>query len=172
MLLGHFSNNRLGTGVDHNLLGWLIFGAAMFGMFAVGMRWSDRERDPVPLPVQRDRAQKVPNQAIATMLLGALMAAAVGAAALVLYVFPSESYIFLPNRAHHRPQLLRRGLHLRRGCRQLLVVLLPLASFLSLHVMTSAGGLVRPEENPIDESVMMTRVPCWPWNVNSTEPTS
>ena len=34
VLLGHLSNNRLGTGVDHNMVGWLIFGAAMFGMFA------------------------------------------------------------------------------------------------------------------------------------------
>ena len=60
VLMGHVSNNRIGTGdVDHNLFGWLIFGAAMFGLFSIGMRWSDREGDSTSSPAQRSRAQPV-----------------------------------------------------------------------------------------------------------------
>ena len=69
VLLGHLSNNRLGTGVDHNLLGWLIFGAAMFGVFVIGMRWSDKERHcDLRSPAQRGRAQPVSIQAIVAVL--------------------------------------------------------------------------------------------------------
>jgi len=56
VLLAHLSNNRLGTGVDHNLLGWVIFGAAMFGMFAIGLRWADSHTDSASQPAQRSLA--------------------------------------------------------------------------------------------------------------------
>lgn len=45
VMLGHFSDNRIGTGGDHSTWGWLIFGGAMFVLFAAGMRWSDQEQD-------------------------------------------------------------------------------------------------------------------------------
>ncbi|MEO8187735.1 MAG: exosortase A [Burkholderiaceae bacterium] len=76
VLLGHFSNNRLGTGVDHNLLGWLIFGAAMFGMFVIGIRWSDRERRSTSLPAHRGRLQEVSIQAVAAVLVASLLTVA------------------------------------------------------------------------------------------------
>lgn len=41
VLLGHYSDNRIGTGADHNWWGWMIFGAAMFALFVAGMRWTD-----------------------------------------------------------------------------------------------------------------------------------
>jgi len=43
VLMGHFSANWVGTGADHNWWGWLVFGAAMFALFYVGMRWTDKK---------------------------------------------------------------------------------------------------------------------------------
>jgi exosortase A len=77
VLIGHLSNNRIGTGgIDHNLFGWLIFGAAMFGLFSIGMRWADRERDSTSAPAQRSRAQPVSLYAIVTVLAASLLTVA------------------------------------------------------------------------------------------------
>ena len=77
VLIGHVSNNRIGTGViDHNLFGWLIFGAAMFGLFSIGMRWADRERDSTSAPAQRSRAQPVSLYTIVTVLAASLLTVA------------------------------------------------------------------------------------------------
>ena len=77
VLIGHLSNNRIGTGViDHNLFGWLIFGAAMFGLFSIGMRWADRERDSTLAPAQRSRAQPVSLLTIVTVLAASLLTVA------------------------------------------------------------------------------------------------
>lgn len=43
VILGHVSASRIAPGADHNLWGWLIFGVAMLGLFAVGMRWTDKD---------------------------------------------------------------------------------------------------------------------------------
>lgn len=43
VLLGHFSNNRLATGVDHLIYGWVFFGLVMAGVFYIGVRWSEPE---------------------------------------------------------------------------------------------------------------------------------
>ena len=50
VMLGHLSNNRIATGVDHLIYGWIFFGALMAVMFWVGARW--REDDP-PDPAAR-----------------------------------------------------------------------------------------------------------------------
>ena len=77
VLLGHFSNNRLGTGVDHNLLGWVIFGAAMFGMFVIGMRWSDKEPRPIVLPARRRGPLfEVSIQTVVAVLIASLLTVA------------------------------------------------------------------------------------------------
>ena len=77
VLIGHVSNNRIGTGViDHNLFGWVIFGAAMFGLFSIGMRWADRERDSTSAPAQRSRAQPVSLYTIVTVLAASLLTVA------------------------------------------------------------------------------------------------
>ena len=41
VLLGHLSSNRLATGVDHLIYGWLFFGLVIFLLFAAGLRWSE-----------------------------------------------------------------------------------------------------------------------------------
>ena len=77
VLIGHVSNNRIGTGViDHNLFGWLIFGAAMFGLFSIGMRWADRDSDSTSAPAQRSRAQPVSLYTIVAALAASLLTVA------------------------------------------------------------------------------------------------
>ncbi len=41
VMLGHLSNNRIATGVDHLIYGWLFFGLVIFLLFWVGIRWSE-----------------------------------------------------------------------------------------------------------------------------------
>ncbi len=39
VMLGYLSNNRIATGVDHIIYGWLFFGMVMLIMFMIGARW-------------------------------------------------------------------------------------------------------------------------------------
>jgi exosortase A len=41
VMMGHLSDNRIATGVDHILYGWLFFGFVVFVMFVVGARWTE-----------------------------------------------------------------------------------------------------------------------------------
>lgn len=43
VMLGHLSNNRIATGVDHLLYGWLFFGVVIVLMFLIGARWAQPE---------------------------------------------------------------------------------------------------------------------------------
>ncbi len=45
VMLGHLSDMRVATGVDHLVYGWLFFGLVMALLFWIGSRW--REPDPV-----------------------------------------------------------------------------------------------------------------------------
>lgn len=47
VLLGHVSSNRLATGVDHVVYGWVFFGMVMLGLFVLGGRWADRQAPDV-----------------------------------------------------------------------------------------------------------------------------
>ncbi|HTT13507.1 MAG TPA: exosortase A [Burkholderiaceae bacterium] len=38
VLLGHLSSNKLATGVDHVIYGWIFFGVVLLTMFALGMK--------------------------------------------------------------------------------------------------------------------------------------
>lgn len=44
VMLGHFSGNKLATGVDHLIYGWVFFGIVIMLMFIVGARWSEPEK--------------------------------------------------------------------------------------------------------------------------------
>ncbi|MFZ2294211.1 MAG: exosortase C-terminal domain/associated protein EpsI, partial [Polaromonas sp.] len=44
VMLGHFSGNRIATGVDHLIYGWVFFGIVIMLMFIVGARWSEPEK--------------------------------------------------------------------------------------------------------------------------------
>ena len=46
VMLAHLSGNRIATGVDHVLYGWVFFGAVIFIMFIIGARWSEPDKAP------------------------------------------------------------------------------------------------------------------------------
>ncbi len=48
VMLGHLSDNRLATGVDHLVYGWVFFGVVITIMFMIGSRWTQPDRQPVP----------------------------------------------------------------------------------------------------------------------------
>jgi exosortase A len=50
VMLGHLSNNRIATGVDHLVYGWVFFGIVIMIMFMIGARWAepDRPRQAAP----------------------------------------------------------------------------------------------------------------------------
>jgi EpsI family protein len=50
VLLGHLSDNRVATGVDHLIYGWLFFGLVIFLLFAAGLRWSEPPAVPGAVP--------------------------------------------------------------------------------------------------------------------------
>ncbi|MDL2353700.1 MAG: exosortase A [Pseudomonadota bacterium] len=43
VMIGHLSNMKLATGVDHLIYGWLFFGLVMFVMFWIGSYWREDE---------------------------------------------------------------------------------------------------------------------------------
>ena len=47
VMIGHLSDNKLATGVDHIVYGWVFFGIVIMLMFIVGARWAEPD---VPLP--------------------------------------------------------------------------------------------------------------------------
>ncbi|TDP74608.1 exosortase A [Roseateles toxinivorans] len=52
VLLGHFSGNKLATGVDHLIYGWLFFGVVMVVMFMIGARWAEPDAQGEPMVSQ------------------------------------------------------------------------------------------------------------------------
>lgn len=48
VMLGHFSGNKLATGVDHLVYGWVFFGVVIMLMFMVGARWAEPDQHMVP----------------------------------------------------------------------------------------------------------------------------
>lgn len=45
VMIGHFSNMELATGVDHLVYGWVFFGVVIFIMFYIGSFWRDDDSD-------------------------------------------------------------------------------------------------------------------------------
>lgn len=46
VMLGHLSNNKIATGVDHLVYGWVFFGVVITIMFMIGARWSEPDAPP------------------------------------------------------------------------------------------------------------------------------
>ncbi len=80
VMLGHLSQNRLATGIDHLVYGWIFFGVVMFILFVVGARWREDAADEPPAVQSAAVARTFhPSRAL-------VAAAAVGA--LLLAVWP------------------------------------------------------------------------------------
>ncbi len=58
VLLGHFSDNKLATGADHLIYGWVFFGLVIFLMFVIGARWSEPELIAVASPSETTENQQ------------------------------------------------------------------------------------------------------------------
>ncbi|MFH1813654.1 MAG: exosortase A [Pseudomonadota bacterium] len=48
VLLAHYSDMKIATGVDHIIYGWVFFGVIMLLLFWVGSFWQEREAEDVP----------------------------------------------------------------------------------------------------------------------------
>lgn len=70
VMLGHFSGNKLATGVDHLVYGWVFFGIVMTVLFMAGMRWQEPERLPVFTPAPFAKSKNLP---LAWLLLAAAL---------------------------------------------------------------------------------------------------
>lgn len=57
VVIAHVSDHQFDAGIDHNTWGWLIFGAAMFLLFAVGARWADQPQKSAAPSVRADGAR-------------------------------------------------------------------------------------------------------------------
>ena len=63
VMLGHLSDNRIATGVDHLLYGWVFFGIVITLMFMIGARWSEPDAPRSATPSQAAAAAS-PNQTL------------------------------------------------------------------------------------------------------------
>ena len=65
VMLGYLSDNRIATGVDHIIYGWLFFGLVMLIMFWIGARW----QQPMPAAaLARGRASRPESARLAAQL--------------------------------------------------------------------------------------------------------
>lgn len=72
VMIGHFSNMELATGVDHLIYGWIFFGLVMFLMFWVGSYWrQDTDAEAQALAAEAPAPAARPGQ-LRTMFLAVL----------------------------------------------------------------------------------------------------
>lgn len=74
VMLGHLSSNKLATGADHLVYGWVLFGLIMLALFMIGARWA--EPAATPAPAERLAASGVPASRWPMLLVLALLIAA------------------------------------------------------------------------------------------------
>jgi exosortase A len=55
VMLGHLSDNRIATGVDHLIYGWVFFGVVIMIMFMIGSRWTEPDRRPAAAAQEEPR---------------------------------------------------------------------------------------------------------------------
>lgn len=87
VMLGHLSDNRVATGADHLVYGWLFFGVIITALFLIGARWAEP-------PEERAAAAATPAASRAPLpgwLAPALAAIVVAAPAIGLRLMDSVS---------------------------------------------------------------------------------
>ncbi len=79
VMLAHLTNNKLATGVDHIIYGWIFFGVVMAFLFWLGSRWRDTPRDEPSDSIAKNQEPALPRPPrfspaaiAATVLLAAL----------------------------------------------------------------------------------------------------
>ena len=85
VMLAHLSNNRIATGIDHLIYGWLFFGLVMLLLFWIGNFWRDDD-DPVPADPKPEAAPRAAaaNSSSATSMPGLRSFGMIAVAALVI----------------------------------------------------------------------------------------
>lgn len=75
VMIGHLSNNRLATGVDHVIYGWVFFGFVMMLLFWIGSQWREAEEPLAPMLQSPQTPQASHPRAPANMAIFALLSA-------------------------------------------------------------------------------------------------
>ncbi|MBR0568568.1 exosortase A [Azoarcus sp. L1K30] len=83
VMLGYLSGNKLATGVDHLIYGWVFFGVVILLLFASGRRWMDEPAD-LSAPIKPANPQQKARWSVALPL------------ALVLAAFPLAAHRISP----------------------------------------------------------------------------
>ncbi len=96
VLIGHLSNMRLATGVDHLIYGWLFFGLVMLVLFWIGSRWRE-DGTPATDGTTNPIFAKAPTSSVAPV-----RAVALGAIALAIGWTP-PSYLHYLERKTYNP---------------------------------------------------------------------
>lgn len=76
VMLGHLSDNRIATGVDHLVYGWVFFGVVMMLLYWIGARWSEHDSATAPV-VSRSAgagAARRPQPWLGALIAAALLA--------------------------------------------------------------------------------------------------
>jgi len=60
VMLGHLSGNKIATGVDHLIYGWLFFGVVIVALFWVGSFWRESDDDAATGSLSADRDRNEP----------------------------------------------------------------------------------------------------------------
>jgi EpsI family protein len=76
VMLGHLSSNRIATGVDHLLYGWVFFGVVILLMFLIGARWSEPDAAPTGAQAEDRPAPAPATGPAARWIVAALVVAA------------------------------------------------------------------------------------------------
>jgi exosortase A len=93
VMLGHLSDMKIATGVDHLIYGWVFFGLIMFILFSVGAIWRQPEESVPDAP-----SRVMPRARLAGVLAGAsaVVAVGVGLRLMAAQIAAHESVLQLP----------------------------------------------------------------------------
>ena len=70
VMIGHFSNMKYATGVDHLIYGWVFFGVVMFILFWIGSFWQEEQEPPeFVAPEHLQRTESVASRLVLSVLL-------------------------------------------------------------------------------------------------------
>jgi len=76
VMLGHLSDNRIATGADHLVYGWLFFGVIITALFIIGARWAEPPEEPATAAAAAPAASSAPLPGWLAPALAAIVVAA------------------------------------------------------------------------------------------------
>jgi len=73
VMIGHLSSNKLATGVDHLIYGWVFFGVVVGLMFLIGSRWAEPSFEVTSVVPAPDKAAQPSGSAFWAMTAAAVV---------------------------------------------------------------------------------------------------